>query len=676
MWTRALFDDARNLVKRPDLLVRACEKARSSLNFSVSDNQKVLCRPTGLATSKVDIVVCVHNALDDVKTCLESVLAQTHPAWKLVIVDDGSREPCARWLQNFAEQHSTRCTLVRSENATGYPSAANRGIDQTTAPSVLLLNSDTVLGRKSLGKMLRILEVHDDVGIVGPLSNAATWQSVPVRDNENGWVNNSIPDGMSVSELDEQFEHLMPAFLPRVTVLNGFCMLVRRRVFDTIGGFDEVAFAGGYGEENDFCFRATDSGFDLVCALDTYVFHRQSRSYTHQRRKVLESKGGRALREKHGRLRIRRAVSALRHEPLLGEARRSSRQLYGTVDPSIRYYLTIGPGGGGVNSVVNEAGALRKSGVDATVAVSGDRLLSYRASYPKVDRSLFVPVEMSDCAVDIGVATSFDSVELLDRLRRRDPRMLPTYYIQDYEPHFFREGSERARQAEHSFSMIPDIVLCAKSPWVKQCVEGNHDVSVALFPPGVDTEIFRPGHMKSLIRTVVAMVRPSTPRRAARRTMRVLRRLQNDFGLKVCIFGCWNTELCQHDLERDFAFDNRGPLRQDQVAMLLRQADLFVDLSDFQALGLTGLEAMACGALVLMPEAGGASSFIQDGINGYLVDTTNEDSCIRAVSNLVNSPPTKRRSMQLEALTTVRSLSTTRSAYAFYELVRTAWRKP
>ncbi len=54
----------------------------------------------------------------------------------------------------------------------------------------------------------------------------------------------------------------------------GFCMAVNRACLDQIGAFDEGRFGRGYGEENDFCLRATAAGWRHVAATGLFVWHR------------------------------------------------------------------------------------------------------------------------------------------------------------------------------------------------------------------------------------------------------------------------------------------------------------------------------------------------------------------------------------------------------------------
>jgi GT2 family glycosyltransferase len=80
--------------------------------------------------------------------------------------------------------------------------------------------------------------------------------------------------------------------------INGFCLLLRRRMLEAVGLFDGLNFGAGYGEENDLCIRARKARWKLVVADDCFVFHFQSMSYGN-RRYELARQAGEALARKH-----------------------------------------------------------------------------------------------------------------------------------------------------------------------------------------------------------------------------------------------------------------------------------------------------------------------------------------------------------------------------------------
>lgn len=227
---------------------------------------------------EIDVIICVHNALEEVKVCLESLIAKRTLSFNIIIVDDGSNKETSRFLRAYAEVYN--CKLIRNDYAQGYTIAANIGLLASSSKYCVLLNSDTIVTLRWLEKLIACMESEKAVGIAGPLSNAASWQSVPKLFDQNDWAINSLPEKMNLEQMSNVVENQSDKCYPEVPLLNGFCLMVKREVIDKIGYFDQETFSEGYGEENDYCIRAKNAGFKLKVADDCYLYHYKSSSYT------------------------------------------------------------------------------------------------------------------------------------------------------------------------------------------------------------------------------------------------------------------------------------------------------------------------------------------------------------------------------------------------------------
>jgi GT2 family glycosyltransferase len=290
-------------------------------------NTGVECGTTAnLESLRVDVIICVHNALDEVRRCLSSVRSTIEDHHTLIVVDDGSDEETARLLRSHSDDDG-RVRLIRRNTAGGYTKAANCGIENSTADFVILLNSDTQVPTGWWKKLAGALLQSPRVGIVGPLSNAATWQSVPeINVGGNRRAVNAMPQGFTVDDMNRIAEACSPAHFPRVGLANGFCFGVKRTVFDAIGLFDEESFPRGYGEENDFCIRAVDAGFEIVIATNCYVYHEESSSYSSALRDKLAQETEKVLLKKYPAARIREAVASYKDNSTLTEVRECFRK--------------------------------------------------------------------------------------------------------------------------------------------------------------------------------------------------------------------------------------------------------------------------------------------------------------------------------------------------------------
>ena len=323
----------------------------------------------------VDIVVCVHNALSDVQRCLESVIRNSSLPYCLIIVDDGSQPETRDFLKRFESKHE--CSLLRNEQAGGYTRAANQGLQNAKGEYVVLLNSDTIVTPNWVDRMVACAESDDKIGLIGPLSNTASWQSIPEYESDGDWAENPLPENVSIDEMGELVSRSSARLYPEMNFLNGFCLMIRRNVIDGIGIFDEENFGEGYGEENDYCLRARKAGFKLALADDTYIYHAQSRSYNHEKRKQLSARAGEILAQKYGQTTLDQGVKRVRSDRVFEGMRARARQIFPRrsiiqqgqfyAGRKVLFVLPIRNAGGGSNIVMMEARAMQAMGVDVSV---------------------------------------------------------------------------------------------------------------------------------------------------------------------------------------------------------------------------------------------------------------------------------------------------------------------
>jgi GT2 family glycosyltransferase len=276
----------------------------------------------------IDVIVCVHNALDDARLCLDSVAATLLPHHRLIVVDDGSGHETAAYLADFAAARSN-VALHRHDHALGYTRAANAGLRLSAAEVVVLLNSDTIVTGDWLLKLADALHSAPGIGIAGPFSNAASLQSLPrVKGSGGQTAINPLPPGEDVASMDRHCEEWTHGTaLPLVDIVHGFCYAMKREVIERIGLFDEAAFPIAFGEENDYSIRAADAGFLLAVATHTFVFHAKSKSYGAAGRAPLSLEGARTLERLHPG-RMGQAIANKRHNPLLQRFRDLAQALF------------------------------------------------------------------------------------------------------------------------------------------------------------------------------------------------------------------------------------------------------------------------------------------------------------------------------------------------------------
>lgn len=642
------------------------------------------------------VVICIHNAPDYVEICIESVLKHTHGTYDLILVNDGSKPTTTHIVNQFVKAHD-HVRLIHHHTAQGYTKAANAGLRASTADYTVLLNSDTIVSPDWADKLIDCAQSAPEVGIVGPLSNAATYQSVPFVFDDNGtWKQNILPADITVASYAKAVAGVSLKTYPRVPVANGFCFCVSRKVIDTIGYLDEETFPKGYGEENDYCLRAADAGFEIAIADDAYVYHATSKSFGVRSREKLTRSAHHAIRSKYSEERLNEVDYKLRNHDAMDALRKrilehvyhaqssgllkTTHLAFGKANQDVSFLFLLpdcSAKSGGTQVIIETARGLSRMGVPVRIAAKTSIREDYEAFFP-ADAHLFYYYKKDPELLvyakdyDVAIATIFHSIRQLKKIVDIYPKIMPAYYVQDYEPWFLDEHPKLQELAEQSYTMIEHNQLFALSPWVQEVLMEKHGKTVHKVHGSLDQSLFYPDYSPREEDKIVisAMVRPTTAWRGPKNTMRALKQLKDMHGdaIKPVVFGCSDHELDYYALEMGFDFVNLGVLNRYDVAAVLRNSDIFLDLSEFQAFGRTALEAMACGCAVIAPEKGGVYDFGRHGENIVQVDTSNLDVCVAAADQIISNPEL-RLNLRHNAIQTGLDYSIHRSVLSFLDLM-------
>jgi GT2 family glycosyltransferase len=224
----------------------------------------------------VDIILPVYDGVEQTQACIKSVLQSRscNSSFKeLILIDDcGPSAELRNYLQRVAAEEENVVLVQNTENL-GFVRSVNRGLQFSSLGDVVLLNSDTLVNGSWLDRLSRQAHTESDIGTVTPFSNNATICSFPDLKGHR-----DLPYESSLRELDSACAEANRLRAVEVPTAVGFCMLIKRACLDETGELDE-AFGAGYGEENDFCLRASRHGWRHILAGDIFVFHEGEASF-------------------------------------------------------------------------------------------------------------------------------------------------------------------------------------------------------------------------------------------------------------------------------------------------------------------------------------------------------------------------------------------------------------
>ncbi len=263
-----VFRATRPLVKLKMRLDRAiggaASEAQESPGLSPPEARRI-----APSSAPVDVIVPVYRGLGDTRRCIESVLHSVNQTpFRLIIINDASPEAeVTDWLRQL-DGSDERIVLLENEHNLGFVATVNRGMAMSTSNDVVLLNSDAEVANDWLDRIRGAAYADARVASVTPFSNNATICSYP-----RFCADNELPAGYDTATLDALFAQVNAGQIVDIPTAIGFCMYIRRDCLAEIGPFDVDNFGKGYGEENDFCMRASEAGWRNVFALDTFVRH-------------------------------------------------------------------------------------------------------------------------------------------------------------------------------------------------------------------------------------------------------------------------------------------------------------------------------------------------------------------------------------------------------------------
>lgn len=223
---------------------------------------------------RVSLIVPTRDKVDLLRTCIGSILARTdYPDYEILIVDNQSSEP--ETLEYFAELAAEpRIRVLRYDKPFNYSAINNFAAAQATGQVLGLVNNDIEVESPGWLQELVSHSLRDDVGAVGAmlLYPNDTIQHAGVILGMHG-IAGHLYAGLPRDHSGQMGRALLVQEMSAVTAA---CLLVRKAVFDEVGGLDErlcVAF-----NDIDFCLRVRARGYRNLWTPHAVLYHHESAS--------------------------------------------------------------------------------------------------------------------------------------------------------------------------------------------------------------------------------------------------------------------------------------------------------------------------------------------------------------------------------------------------------------
>ncbi len=216
-------------------------------------------------TTKVSIIIPVWNHWEYTSRCLQAILANTHKVtYEVIIVDNGSSDKTEELL---AKIENVR--VIRNPSNAGYVLACNQGAAVAKGEYLVFLNNDT---EPLPGWLKELVDAADSEATVGAVGAKLIYPDGTLQEAGGIIFNNGL--GWNFGNGEDPYEEIYNVAC-QVDYCSGACLLVKKDLFVSLGGFDE-RYAPAYYEDTDICCSIRKLGFKVLYNPRTHVIHHES----------------------------------------------------------------------------------------------------------------------------------------------------------------------------------------------------------------------------------------------------------------------------------------------------------------------------------------------------------------------------------------------------------------
>ena len=215
------------------------------------------------------IIIVTHDNRALVQSCLDAVRRSTLDVpYELLVVDNNSQDGTVRLLDGYAASDD-RIRVIYLPDNHSFAHANNIGVLRSIGKYLLFLNVDTIPTSGWLGRLLAHVRGTPSAGAVLPVTNYAG--------NELR-INVSYRNLVELEQFAARLAREKSGQSRCVAVAPLFCALVPRRVWNEVGPLD-TRFEIGMFEDDDYSVRIRQSGYNILCAENSFVHHFGARSF-------------------------------------------------------------------------------------------------------------------------------------------------------------------------------------------------------------------------------------------------------------------------------------------------------------------------------------------------------------------------------------------------------------
>ncbi|MBD3300195.1 MAG: glycosyltransferase [Candidatus Moranbacteria bacterium] len=255
----------------------------------------------------VCIIVPTYNNEDYTIRCFNSIYRNTDLKYKIIWIDNASSIESRNKVDNFVKKTGIPMYKIFNKKNKGFIDATNQGIKialKLDPDYIVFQNNDTEVYKNWINDYIEIAESNPDIGIVGPITSPCdSWQSIDnlkIRDEQ--FINYPAYD----NNPKEYSKLIRKKYYGKVKQVDHmvafFSTLFKIETIKQVGLLSKT-YGIGFGDDDDYCNRALDKGWQIVLAIGIFVFHNHRTTfktlYTEEEIVKMQSKNLRIFKNKH-----------------------------------------------------------------------------------------------------------------------------------------------------------------------------------------------------------------------------------------------------------------------------------------------------------------------------------------------------------------------------------------
>ena len=228
-----------------------------------------------IGNPKVSIVIANKDHVEDLRRCISSILEKsTHDNFEIVVVENNSTSKEIFDYYKEIQEKDSRVKVVTYTGDFNYSAVNNLGVKHTTGEYILLLNNDTEVITVNWMEELLMYAQREDVGAVGAKLYYAN-KTIQHAGVVIGLGAHRTAGHTHYGQSRENLGYMgRLCYTQNVTAVTGACLLVKKSLYEEVGGLDE-SFVISLNDV-DFCLKLREKGYLNVFTPFAELYHYES----------------------------------------------------------------------------------------------------------------------------------------------------------------------------------------------------------------------------------------------------------------------------------------------------------------------------------------------------------------------------------------------------------------